>query len=110
MVHLRPILAIFRRSGLPCFVALGLLAFGFCYLRTAVARLMIYYGGNELVTRQANGARNTSNNNNSSTRGGGRAWRGDLAIHGMIQRQRTAILDFVIINTDAPSYGHQPSL
>ena len=47
---------------------------------------MIHYGGNEPVLRQANGARNTSNNNNSSTRGGEE--RGDLAIHGMVQRQR----------------------
>ena len=69
---------------------------------------MIYYSGNELVLRQANGARNTSNNNNSSTRGGEE--RGDLAIHGMVQRQRTTVLDFVIVNTDAPSYGHQPSM
>jgi len=69
---------------------------------------MIYYGGNEPVLRQANGARNTSNNNNSSTRGGEE--RGDLAIHGLVQRQRTTIMDFVIVNTDAPSYGHQPSM
>jgi len=26
-----------------------------------------------------------------------------------VQRQTTALLDFVIINTEAPSYGHQPS-
>ncbi|EJK76592.1 hypothetical protein THAOC_01635, partial [Thalassiosira oceanica] len=46
----------------------------------------------------ANGASNTSNNNNSSTRGGEE--RGDLAIHGFVQRQRTTILDFVITDTD----------
>ena len=40
MVHLRPILAIVRWSSLPCFVALGFVFFGFCYLRTAGARLM----------------------------------------------------------------------
>ena len=68
---------------------------------------LIHYGGNEPVTRQANGASNTSNNNNSSTRGGEE--RGDLAIHGFVQRSKTAILDFVITDTDAPSYGHQPS-
>ena len=68
---------------------------------------LIHYGGNEPVTRQANGASNTSNNNNSSTRGGEE--RGDLAIHGFVQRQKTAILDFVITDTDAPSHGHQPS-
>ncbi|EJK58479.1 hypothetical protein THAOC_21389, partial [Thalassiosira oceanica] len=68
---------------------------------------LIHYGGNEPVTRQANGARNTSNNNNSSTRGGEE--RGDLAIYGFVQRSKTAILDFVITDTDAPSYGHQPS-
>ena len=37
MVHLRPILAILRRFGLPCFVALGLLAFGFCMDRRSKA-------------------------------------------------------------------------
>ncbi|EJK76770.1 hypothetical protein THAOC_01451 [Thalassiosira oceanica] len=41
MVHLRPILAIARWSSLPCFVALGFVLFGFCYLRTADARLMM---------------------------------------------------------------------
>ncbi|EJK69956.1 hypothetical protein THAOC_08734, partial [Thalassiosira oceanica] len=35
--------------------------------------------------------------------------RGDLAIHGFVQRQTTAILDFDITDTDAPLYGHQPS-
>ncbi|EJK51473.1 hypothetical protein THAOC_29349, partial [Thalassiosira oceanica] len=43
----------------------------------------------------------------NSTRGGEE--RGDLAIHGFVQRSKTAILDFVITDTDAPSYGHQPS-
>ena len=33
VVHLRPILAIVRWSGLPCFVALGFLLCGFAYLK-----------------------------------------------------------------------------
>ena len=40
MVHLRPILAIIRWSCLPCFAALGLLAFGFCYPKRSLQRLM----------------------------------------------------------------------
>ena len=67
----------------------------------------IYNGGNQPVTRQANGASSTSNNNNNSTQGGEE--RGDLAVHGFVQRQKTAIFDFCITDTDAPSYGHQPS-
>ncbi|EJK54589.1 hypothetical protein THAOC_25766 [Thalassiosira oceanica] len=62
---------------------------------------LIQYAGNEPVTRWANKDSNTSNNNNSSTRGGEE--RGNLAIHGFVQRQKTAILDFVITDTDAPS-------
>ena len=54
----------------------------------------IYNGGNQPVTRQANGASSTSNNNNNSTQGGEE--RGDLAVHGFVQRQKTAIFDFCI--------------
>jgi len=68
---------------------------------------MIHYGGNERVTRQTNGASNTSNNNNSSTHG--EEQRGDLGVHGFHTRQMTTIFDFVITNTDGPSYGRQPS-
>ena len=40
MVHLWPILAMVRRSGLPCFAALGFVLYGFGYPKHPVARLI----------------------------------------------------------------------
>ena len=67
---------------------------------------MILYGGNQPVERQSDN--NTTSQQNDDEDLGDKS-RGDVMVHGFYKRQRDAIFDVVITNTDASSYGNTPS-